>query len=560
MNRLITSIILCFVAIAAMAQTLTEKDTLKTNSDKVEVILDGKNLEGGWNVLYGNEIDPLDTKAKDIVFASDIDTLKMSLDIWQSKDFTIISDKGMKAPVRVTRISENIYEHPDPRLLKKSPSGMLSREQAEFDINALVYTLSEVHPNIFSVCSHGDFFKAVNNAVRSLPDSISTMELYRKTAPIVAMIGDGHTNLTFPYNDVFTPELKRMPFWVDVLSDKSIVCRSSLDSIIPRGAKILSINGVSAEDMINSMLPYVAGEKEPFKLSRVDSSFPALRHMLYPADSFDIVYLPKNEKKPKTVTYPATAFDEVKRRSPALPQSEKGEPYSFTIDRERNVAIMDFREFSNISKMEVFADSMFRELRKQHIDNLIIDLRWNGGGNSCVGDILLRYISPEPFVQMDRVLVRISPLTRRIMGADDIAPLFSFFEMTEDQYVKPRTEQEGHYNGNVYLLTSNKTFSSAGSFAWVFKECGMGKVIGEETGGMNVCYGDVLSYSLPVSRMHCSVSFKRFWQFRADESDIHGTIPDIAVPSEDALDKALQIIKKNNRSQRREGGRWKPAG
>lgn len=76
----------------------------------------------------------------------------MTLDIWQSKDFTIVSDNGRKAPVRVTRISENIYEHPDPRLLKRSPSGMLSREQAKFDINALIYGLSEVHPNIFSVC------------------------------------------------------------------------------------------------------------------------------------------------------------------------------------------------------------------------------------------------------------------------------------------------------------------------------------------------------------------------------------------------------------------------
>lgn len=279
MKRLITSIIVCFVAVAATAQVSTEKDTLRTNTETVAVILDGKNLKGGWSVLYGNEIDPLDTKAKDIVFASDIDTLKMTLDIWQSKDFTIVSDNGRKAPVRVTRISENIYEHPDPRLLKRSPSGMLSREQAKFDINALIYGLSEVHPNIFSVCRQVDFFREVNKTVQSLPDSISTMELFRRTAPIVAMIGDGHTNLNFPYNDVFTPELKRMPFWVDVLSDKSIVCRSSMDSIIPRGAKILSINGVSAEDMINSMLPYVAGEKEPFKLSRVDSSFPALRHM-----------------------------------------------------------------------------------------------------------------------------------------------------------------------------------------------------------------------------------------------------------------------------------------
>lgn len=544
MKKTLSSITICFAAIAAMAQSITEKDTLRTNTDKIAFILDGKEIRGGWNVLYGNEIDPLDTKAKNIVFASDIDTLKMTLDIWQSKDFTIISDKGEKAPVRVTRISENIYEHPDPRLLKRSPSGMLSGEQAKFDINALIYVLSEVHPDIFSVCRQEDFFRAVNKAVRSLPDSISTMELFRKMAPIVAMIGDGHTNLTFPYNDVFTPELKRMPFWVDVLSDKSIVCRSSLDSIIPRGARILSINGVIAEDIINSMLPYVAGEKEPFKLSRVDGSFPALRHMLYPADSFYVVYQPKDEKTPQTVTYHATAFDDVKRRSPALPRSGNGEPYSFAIDKKQNAAIMDFREFSNKAKMEAFADSMFRELRKQHIGNLIIDLRWNGGGNSEVGDILLRYISPEPFVQMDKALVRVSPLTRKLMGAEDIAPMFSFYEMTEDQYIKPRTEQEGHYNGNVYLLTSNKTFSSAGSFAWVFKECGIGKVIGEETGGMNVCYGDVLSYHLPVSRLHCSISFKRFWQFRADESDIHGTIPDIAVPSADALDKALQIIKK----------------
>lgn len=545
MNRLTSSIILCIVAIAAMAQTAdTLKKTLKTNVSPVAVILDGKALDGGWNVLYGNDIDPLDTRAKEVVFASDIDTIRITLDTWQSIDFTIESATGEKAPVRVTRISENIYENPDPRMLKRAPGGMLSRAQAEFDINALVYGLSEVHPNIFSVCRQEDFFRAVNKAIESLPDSISTMELYRKAAPIVAMIGDGHTNLVFPYKDVFTPELKRMPFWVDVLSDKSIVCRSSLDSIIPRGAKILSINGVDAVDMINSMLPYVAGEKEPFKLSRIDGSFSALRHMLYPADSFDIVYLPAGEKKPKTVTYPATPVDEVKRRSPTLPNTGTGKPYSFTIDKARNVAVMDFREFSGVSAMKTFADSMFRELRNQNIGNLIIDLRWNGGGNSAVGDVLLRYISPEPFVQMDKALVRISPLTRKLMGAEDIAPMFSFFEMTEDHYEQPLTEQEGHYNGNVYLLTSNKTFSSAGSFAWVFKECGIGKVIGEETGGMNVCYGDVLGYRLPVSKLYCSISFKRFWQFRADESDIHGTIPDVAVPASEAMDKALKMIKK----------------
>ena len=162
-----------------------------------------------------------------------------------------------------------------------------------------------------------------------------------------------------------------------------------------------------------------------------------------------------------------------------------------------------------------------------------------------MGDILLRYISPEPFTQMEKILMRITPLTAKLMGGGQ-TPKFVFHEVPSEQYKQPRTAEEGHYRGRVYLLTSNRTFSSAGSFAWTFKECGIGPVIGEETGGMNVCYGDVLNYRLPVSGLWCSLSYKRFWQFRANENDIHGTIPDVAVPATEAMDAAMKLIKKNN--------------
>lgn len=122
-----------------------------------------------------------------------------------------------------------------------------------------------------------------------------------------------------------------------------------------------------------------------------------------------------------------------------------------------------------------------------------------------------------------------------------------FYEIPSEEFIKPLTKEEGHYDGNVILLTSNHTFSSAGSFAWAFKECGIGPVIGEETGGMNVCYGDILGYRLPISKMLCSISFKRFWQMNADENDIHGTIPDIEVPASEALDTALKQIRKSSR-------------
>ena len=108
----------------------------------------------------------------------------------------------------------------------------------------------------------------------------------------------------------------------------------------------------------------------------------------------------------------------------------------------------------------------------------------------------------------------------------------------------PLTPEEGRFTGNVYLLTSHQTFSSAGSFAWAFKAFGMGTIVGEETGGMNVCFGDILPYRLPVSGLVCSISYKRFWQYGADEKDIHGAIPHYAVPQAQAMDKALKLARR----------------
>ncbi len=523
---------------------VAQRPVMKSGNDKVALVLDGRQADY-WIVSPQIDPDVLETPAREVVFVSDIDTMALTLDEWETADFDILITGGDRSHVQVRRLAANPFENPDPRLLDIAPSGKLSREQARFDIDALVYTLSQVHPDIFSVCSQTELFTAVNEAKASLPDSVTRLELYRRAAPIVAMIGDGHTNLVYPYNDVFTHELRRLPLSAEVLSDKSIVCDRCIDSIIPSRAKLLSINGIATDKMLDAMMPFEAGERQHFKLSRINGDFEALRQMLYPADTFDIAYLPEGAKKPMTTRLYAATFDEIVERIPAKKSVTVRQPYSFSIDRENNVAVMDFRHFENIEGMKIFADSMFRTLRNEGIGNLIIDVRRNGGGNSRVGDILLRYISPIPFTQMDRSLIRITPTTQRLRGNNDIPAQFTFYDIDEGHYLKPLTKEEGHYDGNVYLLTSNKTFSSAGSFSWAFKETGAGTVIGEETGGMNVCFGDILGYNLPVSGLYCTISYKRFWQFRADENDIHGTLPDIAVPADKAMDEVMKLVKKH---------------
>lgn len=304
------AVLLSLIAVA-------QKRILHTGADKVDLILDGKKSEGGWRVAPQLNPDVLETTAEIIGFVSDKDSLFIdNLKEWESFDFVIVTDKGDSANVRIDRVSANSFENPNPRLLKVADSGKLSKEQALFDIDALIYGLSQIHPDIFSVCRQIDFFRVLNDAKKSLPDSVTPVQLYKAAAPVVAMIGDGHTSLSFPTKSLFTKEYKRMPVFVDVLPDRSIICTSSLDSIIGRGDRIVSVNNVSADSIIDSMMHYVSGERTHFKLTRIDVLFNRLFHMLYEADSYEVAYMPKGSKKVLKHNFPATLFSEIKKRCP----------------------------------------------------------------------------------------------------------------------------------------------------------------------------------------------------------------------------------------------------
>ena len=98
------------------------------------------------------------------------------------------------------------------------------------------------------------------------------------------------------------------------------------------------------------------------------------------------------------------------------------------------------------------------------------------------------------------------------------------------------------YKGNIYLLTSTYTFSSASDFAWCFKYFNMGRLVGEETGGYIVCFGDIIYTSLPVSKLQLTISHKEFYGYGATESESHGVIPDYKVNAEDALDYTIEKL------------------
>lgn len=535
MKKILLFLVVVLVTLPAIAQT--NLPVLKAENSPVGLSEDG--FEQPWFVNSKLRPDVKKTSAKNIVFRSAIDTLSFKLEKGGTFDFVILINGSDSAFTRVEWVSDNPLQNPPEELLGLSATGKMSRKQASFDIDALVYNLSEIHPNMYAQCGMGEFMYAVNEVKSALPDSLSRLALYERVAPLVTMLGDGHTIMRYPFNDVFTADLKREPFILKIDdNDSTALILKSACPEIPDSVVIKSINGVEMRDMVEWMTKYTSGERPFFKLYRVNELFPALFQLRYAAESYEVEFWAGG--KIKRATVPAMTLAEIKasihpsgKQTPA----HDNRPYYYEICNDGEYAVLTFKYCSGAKEMAAFADAMVKDLNQRKVKHLIIDIRNNGGGDSRVGDELLKRIAAVPFKQFGRSYCRITPTIQRMIRQNVNAGIY--YNDEPAIMVQP-LDASRRFNGKTTLLISHKTFSSAASFSWAFKQFNMGTVVGEETGGMNVSFGDLLTYRLPISGLSTSISYKRFWHYGADEQEIHGTMPDYTVPQA----QALEFVKK----------------
>ncbi|MDE7475139.1 MAG: hypothetical protein K2M71_05875, partial [Duncaniella sp.] len=140
MKKLIVPLLFLIFTGAVM---VANERMFRSGTNKVDLIVDGHLQKGGWHVSPQINPDIFETTASEVIFASDKDTLVInSLKEWESFDFVMLTPEGDSAHVRVRRNAVNPFENPNPELLKIAGSGNLTKEQAIFDIDALIYTLS----------------------------------------------------------------------------------------------------------------------------------------------------------------------------------------------------------------------------------------------------------------------------------------------------------------------------------------------------------------------------------------------------------------------------------
>ncbi len=337
----------------------------------------------------------------------------------------------------------------------------LSKELVLNDIDYLVKTIEEVHPNPYFYISREDFYAHRDTIKELIQRDITRDSLYSILTPFVRLLNDGHTQIKFPERS-------------EGEDNKSIFDKSH------------------------------------------------------------------NDLK-KLITY-----QNLIRKT----------GYVYVKD-----FVIDIKEFKSLT------DSVFDLVHKDSIENLIIDIRDNPGGNSELADYLISYIYDKPFKDNSMIQMKRSDQYYKYMKGYFswwFKPFLLFVKSIRDyketpigdiyEDVKGYKEPIYHadkFHGKVYLLINANTFSTALGFATVIKDYNIATIIGEQTKAEVNEFGDIFAFDLPKSRLWVWCSSKRYIR-PSGELTIGGLKPDILISDQDndIINFTINKIKTDNKNEK----------
>lgn len=427
----------------------------------------------------------------------------------------------------------------------KAQKNSLNRDSLLYDIDILFGTIKDIHLNIFANISDTTFEKELNKIKSSITNDTDFFDFFLYANSLVTKLNDGHTNMILLDKYFIERNILVFPLSITINnSDSSVIVTKKLvinENTIPCNSKIININNIPTKQIIEKMIQQISGETIDFKIAILKDYFSRFLFAIYKHQDFDIKYL--FEGKIYSTHLKGILLKETQLK---IEQSNI-KPFLLKIDTLKNIAIIDFNRFKGLKNFDRFLDSSFSVIKNKDINNLIIDLRGNFGGNPALGDALFQYISKVPFQQNGKFSIKISDRYKEVQKQyyrKKCLMKNGVFYYSQGKLNRLKRNKL-RYTGDVYVLQDYGTYSAASNFTWTFKYFNMGKIIGTETGGLAVSFTDITVFELPYTKIKCGVSYKKAYNYNATDKDMHGTIPDYYVPSEKALDFTINLISNN---------------
>jgi tetratricopeptide (TPR) repeat protein len=381
-----------------------------------------------------------------------------------------------------------------------SPLAQTREERWRWDLDFYARRMKQMHWDLYNRISANELaaeLDRLGREVGALDDDHARARLRK----ITARVGDGHTqSMLFAEGSTTVP---RLPVQMYSFKEGLYVIGASREHADLLGAKVERLGALDAAAALAAARPYMSVDNEMGYLSG------APEHLALPILLREIGATSDETGVDLTVTPPGCGTRTVhlapietpvrnngffRRDLGFLHQSGKGpvplylrdttRNLRMEVDHDRKLAYFAFGGIADDPDMTVakFCDQLFDTIEKQELDHLVIDMRYNGGGNTGL----------------------IGPLINGLAAAK-------------------RVNRAGH----MWVIIGRRTFSAAQNTVNLFSSFDRPIFVGEPTGSRPRFIGESTWFVLPHSktRVYCS---SRYWQV-LDSTDNRCWVPPMIV-------------------------------
>ena len=354
-------------------------------------------------------------------------------------------------------------------------------DQWRSDLTYLMSAMKSVHPSPFHRVPESEFDAAAERLSRQI-DKLTPQQIAVRMESIAALLNDGHSRVQFRA-PVFKND-KVFGARIDRFADGIFVTAASpeLSSIV--GKKVLRIGSMSAAAAWDSVMTFASGDNVFSRMSNVPRMLASPEVLsaigISSADALTLVVSDAKGERKVVVTAQSGEFrpqwttSRIQQLSPGvLPISElhRNEAYWFTqrgsmvyaqINQVQNSNdTVDVGPTRRVISLPDFAERFIAFADSVSADRVVIDLRYNDGGDNYLA---------RPFVR-------------------------SIVE-------HPRINRRGH----LFVITGRDTYSAAMNFTSMLEDRTRAIFVGEAPGGSPSHYGDATQFTMPASKLAFYVS------------------------------------------------------
>ncbi|MEO8150376.1 MAG: S41 family peptidase [Bacteroidia bacterium] len=381
-------------------------------------------------------------------------------------------------------------------------------EELKTDFNIFRAALEEAHPGIYRYSSKSKMDSVFSAAEVSIDKPMNEREFKILISKVVNQIGCGHTKVVAPKPDQDKLDegptaIPFQPFWQD---GKLFVLRnfSTVDDKDFLGAEIISINGHATADILKDMFSIFPADgnilTHKYRLITPPRNFTRYFYYLYGyVESYQVEYISMNDSTIKKSVLPGLLFDDlITIREKRYASYYLEPPVEFKLLDDKKSAYLRITSFDKetIGKNKInfskFLQTAFKEIETNHVQNLILDLRYNGGGTDEYGKLLFSYFINHDFdyyksLTMNKQSYDFFKYTSRPDMKAPKGMLKANEEGTFDDVKHPNFGKQKPslptFSGNIYVLINGACFSTTCECLSMIYSYTKSFFIGEESGG-----------------------------------------------------------------------------